>query len=70
MSTEQEVKEQEQMAQQNVTLLLTVEEVNKVLTILGNAPFKDVNGLIQKIYTQGVNQLKDDEAKDEKEKPE
>lgn len=43
-----------------VTLTLSVEEVNQALKILGEASFKDVNGLIQKIYTQGSQQVQQD----------
>lgn len=54
---EQEVEEKEPVM---VTLTLSVEEVNQTLKILGEASFKDVNGLIQKIYTQGSQQVQQD----------
>ena len=54
---EQEVEEKETVM---VTLTLSVEEVNQALKILGEASFKDVNGLIQKIYTQGSQQVQQD----------
>lgn len=54
---EQEVEEKEPVM---VTLTLSVEEVNQALKILGEASFKDVNGLIQKIYTQGSQQVQQD----------
>lgn len=59
MAEDQETETQEQVEAQTVTLTLTltVNEVNQLLKILGEQPFKDVNGLVQKVYTQGSQQV-------------
>lgn len=42
----------------DITLTLTQDEVNYVLETLGGQPFKQVNQLLQKIYSQGEAQVK------------
>lgn len=41
----------------NLTLELTLEEVNVLLEALGSQPFKQVHQLITKIQTQATTQL-------------
>lgn len=41
----------------NLTLTLTIEEVNYILNCLGSRPFAEVNGLIQKIKSDGDSQV-------------
>lgn len=43
-----------------VTLKLSLEEVNYILNILSKKPYKDVFPLIAKIQEQGNKQIKDD----------
>lgn len=62
MAEDQETETQEQVEAQTVTLTLTVNEVNQLLKILGEQPFKDVNGLVQKVYTQGSQQVNQEPA--------
>jgi hypothetical protein len=40
-----------------LTLILTLEEVNALLDALGSQPFKQVHQLITKIQTQATGQL-------------
>jgi hypothetical protein len=40
-----------------LTLTLTIEEVNIILDSLGNRPFKEVFGLINNIQNQASSQL-------------
>lgn len=40
-----------------IQLTLTVEETNQILDALGNLPFKNVFGLIQKMQNQAASQL-------------
>jgi hypothetical protein len=42
---------------ENITLQLSIEEVNMLLTSLGNQPYVQVYGLIQKIQQQATVQL-------------
>lgn len=41
----------------NLTLELTVDEINMVLRVLGKHPFEEVVGLIRKIKDQGDTQI-------------
>jgi hypothetical protein len=41
----------------NVTLTFTIDEVNYILAALGTRPFAEVNGLIQKIKSEGDSQI-------------
>ncbi len=43
---------------QNLTLNLTLDEVNKILEALGNLPFVQVHDLIRTIQEQASAQLK------------
>ena len=38
-------------------LTLTVDEINQILDALGDRPFKEIFGLIQKIQNQAASQL-------------
>lgn len=42
---------------EHLTLQLSIEEVNKILTALGKQPFVEVHELITKIQNQSVPQL-------------
>ena len=46
----------------NITLNLTVDEVNKVLQSLGSKPFVEVSELNVKIKQQGDSQIADQES--------
>lgn len=54
---------------ENITLELTVEEANTILTALGQQPYIKVADLIQKIQGQGVSQLDRSKAEDFTKKP-
>lgn len=41
---------------QEVTLKLTVAEINQVLNVLGAAPYLQVKGLVEKVFEQGRTQ--------------
>jgi hypothetical protein len=43
-----------------VTLTLTIQELDYVMNSLGMRPFNEVNGLIQKCVNQANSQLKPD----------
>ena len=45
-----------------ITLKLTLEEVNHILNALGEQPFAQVHQLITKVQTQGNDQLQNGEA--------
>lgn len=60
--TVNQVEEQEPVM---VTLELTLEEVNQILKIMGESSFNRVNGLIQKVYTQGMKQMPTQEEQTE-----
>ena len=42
---------------ENITLELTIEETNFILQALSKHPFESINNLIQKIQTQGSEQV-------------
>ncbi|MFN8395703.1 MAG: hypothetical protein U0176_13780 [Bacteroidia bacterium] len=42
---------------ENITLSLSIEEVNNILALLGNQPYVQVFGLVQKIQQQASAQL-------------
>lgn len=42
---------------ENITLSLSIEEVNNILALLGNQPYVQVFGLVQKIQQQASTQL-------------
>lgn len=44
---------------QEITLLLTLAEINQILESLGNKPYKDVFQLVTKIQQQAQRQLED-----------
>lgn len=46
--------------EENLTLVLTVEEVNVILDALGALPFNQVYGIITKLHQQANHQLEDD----------
>lgn len=48
-----------------ITLSLTVEQINLVLTALGNAPYVQVASLIAEIQKQGQEQVADQKDKTE-----
>ncbi|NKC14069.1 MAG: hypothetical protein GKR94_18350 [Gammaproteobacteria bacterium] len=55
-----------------ITLKLTIEEVNLILNALGEQPFAQVHQLVAKVQTQGSNQLQGGEVEpisEEKAKP-
>ncbi len=51
----------------NITLELSVEEVNVILRVLGRMPFDEVFPLISKIKTQGEEQVAANTAEQETE---
>lgn len=51
----------------NITLELSVEEVNVILRVLGRMPFDEVFPLISKIKTQGEEQVAANNAEQETE---
>jgi hypothetical protein len=46
-----------------ITLKLTLEEVNLILNALGTQPFAQVHQLVAKVQTQGSDQLRHEEIK-------
>lgn len=52
---------------QNVTLTFTVQEVNTILTALGNAPYASVFELVEKIRKDASSQLNANEITEVKE---
>ena len=54
---------------EHITLELTIEEANTILTALGQQPYVKVADLIQKIQGQGVSQLDRSKAEDLTKKP-
>ena len=46
---------------QEITLKLTLEEVNTILTALGTQPYTDVYQLVNKIQAEGSSQLQNTE---------
>ncbi len=51
---------------QNIKLLLTLEEVNTLLTALGNLPYVQVFELVQKIQQQAAQQVTKDNKENKK----
>ena len=45
------------MKNKNINLTLSLDEVNKVLTALGNLPYSQIYTLIQKVQQQTEEQL-------------
>lgn len=46
---------------QELTLTLTINEVNQILSALGKLPYSEVSELIKKIHAQANAQLQDTE---------
>jgi hypothetical protein len=51
---------------EEITLKMSLDEINAILTGLGNLPFVQVNELIQKIQVQAKEQLSKQSAGKEK----
>jgi hypothetical protein len=47
-----------------IDLTLTVDEINKIMGVLGRQPFQEVEALIAKVRRQALPQLQEPEAEE------